>query len=57
MVGKGTSCCKYRCGAKNYLVGNSAYPKDSFRTIGERSNLLALGNLLWPPNIVDFIRQ
>ena len=33
---------------KNYLAGNSAHRKESFRTIRERSNLLALGHLLWP---------
>lgn len=33
---------------KNYLVGNSVFPKESFTSIRERSNLLALGYLLWP---------
>ena len=33
---------------KNYLVGNSLFPKESFRTIIERSKLLALDHLLWP---------
>ena len=27
---------------------NSTNPKDSFRTIREKCNILALGHLLWP---------
>ena len=44
MVEKVASWCKYWCSAKIYLVGNISYPKESFRTIRERRNLLALGH-------------